>query len=566
MEALDQYVWREAARCIRAWKDQYGYSVPVSVNVSRVDLNDPNITYTLLSILEEYRLDPGDLHLEVTESAYSRDTEQIIDVVKRLRALGFEVEMDDFGTGYSSLNMLSKLPIDILKLDMKFIQTAPEDEKTLDMLSIIIDIARHISTPVVAEGVETDKQLQVLRELGCDIVQGYYFSPPVPFEKFDAFLIERKNAREAEEKADAERRPKKALGGSPILTGLSEKYSFSMHKSRTFFLILAVVAAAALMTADAVTTRVFKRMDQAGEQYILARQCAADLEIGSDELTADVRSFVATGDMEYLDAYFREAEVTRHRENAVRRLRELVGNREVSSLGYLSLSKALDLSNELMEQEYLAMNLVLADGDHASVRIPEVLSRYPLTDRQKALSAGEKKALAQEMVYGSKYKEYKDKIAEKTGVCMLELIKKADKARLKERRTMSALLPLQIVLTLALLFVVLLIVIFISTWILDPLLDLVARIKSKSTAKLVGAREMRYVSETYNHMFDENRRTHERLTYGNMHDALTGLYNRSAYDFMRYDLKMDDNALLLVDVDKFKSVNDTYGHEWAIWS
>jgi diguanylate cyclase (GGDEF)-like protein len=119
----------------------------------------------------------------------------------------------------------------------------------------------------------------------------------------------------------------------------------------------------------------------------------------------------------------------------------------------------------------------------------------------------------------------------------------------------------QTVLTVALLVVVLLIVVFISTWILDPLLDLVKQIKNKNTAKLIGAEELRYVSETYNLIFDENRRTHERLTYGNMHDALTGLYNRSAYDFMRHDLDMSHNALLLVDVDKFKSVNDTYGHD-----
>ena len=183
IHALDHYVWREAARQIRVWKDELGYTVPVSVNVSRVDMYDANIVYTLLNILEESRLEAGDLHLEVTESAYAKDAEQIIETVKRLRSMGFPVEMDDFGTGYSSLNMLTALPIDVLKLDMKFIRTAFSQEKDTHMLEIILEIARH-------KGVETEEQLQALREIGCDMVQGYFFSPPVPAEKFAAFLRE----------------------------------------------------------------------------------------------------------------------------------------------------------------------------------------------------------------------------------------------------------------------------------------------------------------------------------------------------------------------------------------
>ena len=150
---------------------------------------------------------------------------------------------------------------------------------------------------------------------------------------------------------------------------------------------------------------------------------------------------------------------------------------------------------------------------------------------------------------------------ENTGICTQELIKESDLARMQSRRSLSTLLTWQSVLTVTLLVVVLLIVGFISTWILNPLLDLVKQIKNKNAARLIGAEELRYVSETYNLIFDENRRTHERLTYGNMHDALTGLYNRNAYDFMRHDLDMAHNALLLVDVDRFKSINDTYGHD-----
>ncbi len=559
IEALDHYVWREAARQIREWKDRFDFSVPVSVNVSRIDLNDPNIIYTLLGILEEYRLDAGDLHLEVTESAYAEDAEQIVDMVKRLRAFGFLVEMDDFGTGYSSLNMLSSLPIDVLKLDMKFVQTAFAQEKNTDMLGIVIEIARHISAPVVAEGVETEQQVNALRELGCDIVQGYFFSPPVPPEKFEGFLTERMSVLQAGEKNSKDQRQKKTSYGIPALSKLGERFSISMHKSRVVFALLAVVFAAALFASDFMVNTGYLRMEQATEQYALARQSATDLEIGSDELTSDVRSFVSTGDIAFLEAYFKEAEVTRRRDKAVANLREMFGEDNSTALQYLST--ALSYSNELMGQEYLAMNLILSMGNYDEAVIPEVLRNEPLSVEQAALSPSEKQALALDLVYGDTYMDYKAKIAENTEICTRELIKDSDLLQAQTRQHMNRMLTAQTALTVAMLVVVLLIVLFINIWIYEPLNYLVIQIKNKSTAKPVGAEELRYVAETYNIIFDENRRTQERLTYGNMHDALTGLYNRSAYEFMRHDLDMAHNAVLLVDVDKFKSVNDTYGHD-----
>ena len=188
IRGLDNYVWREAAAQIRRWKDEIGRSVPVSVNVSRVDMMDPELTDTLTAIVRENGIDFSDLHLEVTESAYTQDAKQIVEVVSGLRDLGFRIEMDDFGSGYSSLNMLSTLPIDALKLDMLFIRTAFTETGNTRMIEITLDISHSLSVPMIAEGVETEEQVRALRELGCDVVQGYYFSKPVPPEEFEVFL------------------------------------------------------------------------------------------------------------------------------------------------------------------------------------------------------------------------------------------------------------------------------------------------------------------------------------------------------------------------------------------
>jgi len=195
IQPLDHYVWREAAAQIRNWRDRFGITVPVSVNMSRVDMFDPDLVDDLQKLVAEFGLAPGDLMLEITESAYTQDSAQIVDTANTLRSLGFLIEMDDFGTGYSSLNMISNLPIDALKLDMTFIRNAFQNQREIRMIEIIIDIADYLSVPVIAEGVETEEQLLALRDMGCDIVQGYYFSKPVPAEEHDRFVQELKTHR-----------------------------------------------------------------------------------------------------------------------------------------------------------------------------------------------------------------------------------------------------------------------------------------------------------------------------------------------------------------------------------
>ena len=185
---LDHYVWRKAAEQIASWKKEFGYSLPVSVNVSRIDLLDDNFVNDISKVVEETGIEPSDLMLEITESAYTEDSEKIIDTVQNLRVMGFHIEMDDFGTGYSSLNMISSLPIDILKLDIGFVRHIHENQKDYRMVEIIMEIAELLEVKVVAEGVELEAQYELLKKAGVDIVQGYYFSKPVSAEDFGEII------------------------------------------------------------------------------------------------------------------------------------------------------------------------------------------------------------------------------------------------------------------------------------------------------------------------------------------------------------------------------------------
>jgi len=188
IQKVDNYVWHEAAAQIRKWKEEHGTSIPVSVNVSRINILDPNLETKLEQIRIDNGLMPEELMLEVTESAYSENMNRLIEVVENLRKKGFQIEIDDFGAGYSSLNMITSIPVDILKIDMSFIRNMEKDERNLKLVKLIIDIAKFLKVPSIAEGVETESQLETLKKMGCEIIQGFYFSKPVPPKDFVSFF------------------------------------------------------------------------------------------------------------------------------------------------------------------------------------------------------------------------------------------------------------------------------------------------------------------------------------------------------------------------------------------
>ena len=186
----DGYVWRRSCRNLRGWIDEGIRVVPISVNVSRCDFDYPNYLDIVSRSVNHYHLRPELLHIEVTETLFAdyRQSE-IIRILKRCQEAGFRVELDDFGSGYSSLNALSELPLDVIKLDMSFIKNI-EDEKKMRVLASCINLAKSLDLRTVCEGVEKEEQVKILQELGCDRIQGFFYSKPIPEAEFRQYLID----------------------------------------------------------------------------------------------------------------------------------------------------------------------------------------------------------------------------------------------------------------------------------------------------------------------------------------------------------------------------------------
>ncbi len=186
---LDRYIWREVCRWLRSWIDRGYNPVPISVNVSRIDVLSMNVPEYLKGLIKEYNIPAKLLKVEITESAYSESNELINRAVKKLRDAGFIVMLDDFGSGYSSLNVLNNITVDVIKLDMRFLDINKKDkDKGLGILGSVINMARMLGLPIIAEGVETQEQEEFLEKLGCRYVQGYFYYRPLPIEQLEEII------------------------------------------------------------------------------------------------------------------------------------------------------------------------------------------------------------------------------------------------------------------------------------------------------------------------------------------------------------------------------------------
>ena len=185
---LDRFVWEEACRLQRKRIDEGKPIVPISVNLSRLNFYKDDLPKFLSSLMEKYNLEPWMLKLEVTESAYTDNRLQLLDMLSTFRNLGFTVLMDDFGAGYSSLNMLKDMPLDTVKVDMAFIRELETSKRVAVILKFVVELAEELKMGVVVEGVETKVQCDYVASLGEVSIQGYFFSRPLPIRDYEALL------------------------------------------------------------------------------------------------------------------------------------------------------------------------------------------------------------------------------------------------------------------------------------------------------------------------------------------------------------------------------------------
>lgn len=193
---LDVFVWRSVVRMLARWEREGRNLVPISVNVSMVDIDQMDVADTLTGLLNEYDVDARLLQTEITESAVARNLSKVESTIRKLHADNIAVLMDDFGSAYSSLNMLKDINVDVIKLDMKFIDLNEDNaSKGLKIVESVVNMARKLRLLVIAEGAQTKQQVDQLLSVGCRYIQGYYFHEPLPVGRMEKLLAERPDDR-----------------------------------------------------------------------------------------------------------------------------------------------------------------------------------------------------------------------------------------------------------------------------------------------------------------------------------------------------------------------------------
>lgn len=191
---LDYYIWEMVCKLLQSWIRQGLNPAPVSVNVSRVNLYNPNTAQIIHALVQKYEIPPALFQLELTESAYMDNPQMMEHFTDQLHKMGFTILMDDFGSGYSSLSMLKNIPVDALKIDMRFFEDTKAHGRGENIIASVVRMAKWLNIPTIAEGVEKEEQVDFLRSVGCDYVQSYYFARPMPAEEYQKLLAENRTA------------------------------------------------------------------------------------------------------------------------------------------------------------------------------------------------------------------------------------------------------------------------------------------------------------------------------------------------------------------------------------
>ncbi len=330
-----------------------------------------------------------------------------------------------------------------------------------------------------------------------------------------------------------------------------------LYRLSILMLVLSVITAGLLYYSMTVTSRINDETAELTVQLGKYRSDAYELQIASDYLTDKIRSFVLTGEKKYLDDYFEEVNVTKRRERAIE---ELEKNREgLSSVA--NLKAAMDDSVALQSLEYYAARLTVEANHEDISNYPKEIREVELSESDKAKTSSEKKEAAIDAAFGKEYHAAKDAISLHMNDCLSHISEELS----KEQETISERLKTQVftehLLTIIMIVLMFSLVAIVLKLVVFPLKDSVKLIRQEKTLPLKGAYEVRFLAKTYNLMHNTSVKSFEKLNFEATHDVLTGLYNRRGYDFLLENIDIETSALLLVDLDEFKQINDNYGHE-----
>ncbi len=294
------------------------------------------------------------------------------------------------------------------------------------------------------------------------------------------------------------------------------------------------------------------------EQYITCERAAKQLQDGSDYLTEQARMYAMTGKRKYMDLYFMEADVTRHRDKALDDLKEYFEGTDT----FASLEKALNYSKKLMDTEYYSMRLVSEAMGTEESALPQEIQETKLSTEDEKLTAEQKQEKAQEIVSDNKYQSVRTEITNDVTKCMDNLIKLTRNKQGRAITIFSDMYLKQEIGIVILVAMLLAICLMMRHLIVKPLLSYNESVKRGEIFPVIGASELQTLARTYNKVYEENQETQKIIRHQAEHDALTQLLNRGSFEKVLnvYEKGESQFALILIDVDIFKSVNDTYGH------
>lgn len=325
----------------------------------------------------------------------------------------------------------------------------------------------------------------------------------------------------------------------------------------TAMIVLAGFVALMFLQAVQQTSAAYHEFATATDNYITCESAANNMKSGSNYLTTQIRQFVITQDVKYLESYCTEAYETQRREKAVKQLEEYASGKPAHQY----LERAIYRSNELMNTEYYAAKLVLESTGGDAGSAAETVNAIKLTSADEALSAEGKIKRAEELVFGDNYQHDVDAIEHSVAQCKTSLVEEIDAEKTRNAEIIDGLLTTQQVLTWALVAVAIVIIVSIIVLILWPIREYVVRIGKNQALPVTGANELRIMADEYNALYAENLKHSNDLRRKAEHDHLTGLYNREVFERLLKAYQSEPIALLIVDLDYFKEVNDHYGHD-----